>query len=819
MSDQSVIGKIQAQAGTVSVTDTEGTVREVQAGDTLYAGDTVRTGASSTVVIEFADGSRKGMASESSVTLDDSHTIQPVDPAEQPVMETAESTDSAPAAPALGAEVGTIASVSGTVIAVAPNGVPRPLSAGEPLFAGETLETGDMSLVIIEMADGSRRGLSSNASLTLDAIAVAAPVLAAAGAAEAVADAEVAEQPAAAPEGAVAEVVALSADTTIAELQEAIEDGEDPTVGAEATAAGEEANDGGQSAVFLARSSQTTTADSGFDSNATGPFTFTFLEDPEEFEALVSALSAPDVAGPIRQIVDLIKDIIDNILDSVEDLVDDITDFLDDITDAIDQFLDNPDISDLLNNIVEAIQDLGNDVIDNVQDLVGDLIGNVGDALDVTVDTLVELLDRVQELTGIDLIETLGPIGDVISQVIEGVRGATDTVSSTLTDLGSQVNGLVDGVQGDGSLPTGVNPLIDTVQEIATVDGDGDTYNDNQPNPDATPGDSGLVDVVEDRLDPIALQDVKDAVAAQTGESGYDLGDRLVNGERSVTGAVDNVVPNARELIVDESYNVVEEVADTGDQAVFGDGNAEELPADIQAALAGEQVTVEALEMPVNIEKFLSRTTADVLNVAESGEESLTGGYDGDTSEAGAQDPISAALDGLVADVQADGTSFAEMQALADSGAQPVSQSFSQALGPQSVIESIDTNLFNDGVATIVMTPADALNGVFELHDTEASLIQIEGFSGDSTLDISDLLRNQQFDASQDDVSHFLRVSSDDEGNAVLNIGSDESGSFETAQQIVLSGVEQSDALLSQLTLGSDPGNLLQQSESFENVA
>ncbi len=64
------IGTITALVGSATATSTDGSIRNLQVGDKVYANDLVTTGSAGAVEIEFVDGSIMDMGRNSQAVLD-----------------------------------------------------------------------------------------------------------------------------------------------------------------------------------------------------------------------------------------------------------------------------------------------------------------------------------------------------------------------------------------------------------------------------------------------------------------------------------------------------------------------------------------------------------------------------------------------------------------------------------------------------------------------------------------------------------------------------------------------------------------------------
>ncbi|WP_439858923.1 retention module-containing protein [Pseudomonas sp. MBLB4136] len=117
--------------------------------------------------------------------------------------------------------IGVVSRVVGEVFAVAGNGSRRPLTEGDRVYAGEQLVTGAAGAVAVDLGKGRQLTLGRDSSLRLDEQMLAQA-----------AEGTVPVQQAAPETPSAADL------TDVERLQAAIEAGEDPTLSAEATAAG-----------------------------------------------------------------------------------------------------------------------------------------------------------------------------------------------------------------------------------------------------------------------------------------------------------------------------------------------------------------------------------------------------------------------------------------------------------------------------------------------------------------------------------------------------------------------------------------------------
>ncbi len=384
------VGTISSTSGTITARAPDGSERELNSGDEVFAGETLVTADASTAVLEFADGSTRGLASGSEVTLE-APSAPPtlVAEAEQP-SPAAEEAAAEQVALGTGIPVGTVSSATGDVIARGPDGSERKLEVGDEINADETMVTEDNSTAVFAFYDGTNRGLASNSEMTLDGRTLdIASIREARGEEGAISEPatlaqaeQAAEAAPAAAKGAVAQVATLDqqADPDVAALQQAILEGADPTVEAEAAAAGGATNEGTHEAVFLARSGQTVTPEAGFDTiGLVQSIVEGFQRDVEPGGANLAAVTPPLL---FHTLIVHLKQILDLVLDLVEDLAQAVADLIRELLDVINDFLNNLDITDLLNGLTDALQDVANDVVDALQSAITraiDLVGTSGD--------------------------------------------------------------------------------------------------------------------------------------------------------------------------------------------------------------------------------------------------------------------------------------------------------------------------------------------------------------------------------------------------------------------------------------------------------
>ncbi len=165
--------------------------------------------------------------------------------------------------------VGTVETAINSVTAVNRNGETRELQTGSPVFRGDTIKTGNESLVGIQLNNGNRFDLGRNSEATLDADVLGV-------------DAEEAR----------AEAV-LEAQSIQDDLLAQLESGADPTQLFEATAAGGQPAAGGNdngtgdsadAPVVIDRTGAVGDVNAGYD---TTPQSTTFPEQPQPIEEIV----------------------------------------------------------------------------------------------------------------------------------------------------------------------------------------------------------------------------------------------------------------------------------------------------------------------------------------------------------------------------------------------------------------------------------------------------------------------------------------------------------------------------------------------------
>ncbi|GEM_PF-1246485 len=178
-------------------------------------------------------------------------------------------------------QIGVITAVVGTVTATAEDGSIRTLQAGDRVYANEVISTGPAGAVEIEFADGSVMDLGRNSQAMLDT---------------AVFNPDVTE---------LAETQGESVPDDVAAIQQAILEGEDPTVAGEATAAGAgvEGSGGGHDAVFVDYLNPEVTPEAGFDTIGVNS-TFDEIEE----EQLIDGVPTAGITEVILDEDDLITD-------------------------------------------------------------------------------------------------------------------------------------------------------------------------------------------------------------------------------------------------------------------------------------------------------------------------------------------------------------------------------------------------------------------------------------------------------------------------------------------------------------------------------
>ncbi len=606
------IGFIKASSGEVTAIAADGTERTLADGDEIFAGETIITADASTAIIEYADGATSGISSNSEVTLDARPAITAPDAAETAVAAAeggadAAAEEAAAEAVALGTgiPVGTVSAAGGDVIAVAADGSERKLEVGDEVNADETVMAGDNSTAIFSFYDGSSRGLASNSEMTLDgrtldmaAIRAGTPEGAGAGAvaaAEQVAPAApagelqpakvAAVQPAVAKpaqeftEGAVAAVGELDQD--VAAIQKAIEEGADPSEEAEATAAGETAADGGHDAVFLARSNQATTPDSGYltDGISFSQLVATLREDPTTptFDS-----ARPDTPALLfHTLVDYVKQVLDVVLDLLEDLLETVADLIRDLLDTINEFLESLDVTDLVNNLLDNLQDVGNDVLDGltdaivrVIDLVGggsDDHGHIGDGVADNATALFiafwGIEDTLGRLEAIDLGPLDGPVDGILQQIGGGLNQLEGAINAGYDQLSDAVK----------------SNIIAGIREAQTAligEQEGSAYEQVQGGVDQL---NAVEDPVREGASPLIEGYQSTGIGPEVGGRasivGNAVADEIYNDEdgSGVVGGIrgprqeGDAVEAADGTILGETYDVVDEVADAADTIWTGE--------------------------------------------------------------------------------------------------------------------------------------------------------------------------------------------------------------------------------------------------------
>ncbi len=182
-------------------------------------------------------------------------------------------------------EIGIIKTVLGTVLAIDGAGSPRKLLAGDRVFSDELIKTAAFAVVEIEFADGSTMDLGSN-SLT-----------------------------------SLGEMAALASNKSneqdpingVEKLQQAIAEGADPTVIAEAPAAGiQSSEDEGHTLVSIDYLAPEMTPDSGFETKGIESERSEFDDEPEdELETDVNdvPVAVVDTAGIFEDAVSVTGDV------------------------------------------------------------------------------------------------------------------------------------------------------------------------------------------------------------------------------------------------------------------------------------------------------------------------------------------------------------------------------------------------------------------------------------------------------------------------------------------------------------------------------
>ena len=150
--------------------------------------------------------------------------------------------------------IATVQSIVGQVFAVSPDGSRRLLVEGDRLFKGEEVLTGDSGMVALVLADGRTLDLGRDSQWSESETSVAAQ------------NAQPAQQ-------------VVSPGDEVAQLQQAIEAGMDPTEALEATAAGPSSAGGGtggagggHSFVLLDATGEVVEATIGFETTGLGDF-------------------------------------------------------------------------------------------------------------------------------------------------------------------------------------------------------------------------------------------------------------------------------------------------------------------------------------------------------------------------------------------------------------------------------------------------------------------------------------------------------------------------------------------------------------------
>ncbi|MBM6551976.1 retention module-containing protein, partial [Marinomonas ostreistagni] len=179
----------------------------------------------------------------------------------------------------LGNPVGFVSQLSGTVSVQSIDGQERVLSLGDPIYFGETVVAAAEGSATIGFTDGTEIFVSSLAAVEID---------------EQVFNFASVDN---ASDDTPQDIDPADNATDIAALQQAILEGQDPTLVQEAPAAGEEAAaDGGAiTAVDIERTDASATPEFGFDTQAVG--TESAIEAPEENDPVLLNTAAA-IAGP-----------------------------------------------------------------------------------------------------------------------------------------------------------------------------------------------------------------------------------------------------------------------------------------------------------------------------------------------------------------------------------------------------------------------------------------------------------------------------------------------------------------------------------------
>lgn len=845
------VGTINSASGTITARAPDGSERELNSGDEVYAGETVVTADAGTAVIEFTDGSTRGLASGSEVTLEA--------PVPTLVAEAADASDALQPSPAAeeaageqvalgtGIPVGTVSSATGDVIARGPDGSERQLEVGDEINADETVVTEDNSTAVFAFYDGTNRGLASNSEMTLDgrtldiaSIREARGEEGAIAETETLAEAEAAAQatPAVA-QGAVQQVASLdeAVDPDVAALQKAIQEGADPTVEAEATAAGGAESEGTHSAVFLARSDQAVSPEAGFDTiGLVQSIVEGFQRDVEPGGQNLAAATPPLL---FHTLIEHLKQILDLVLDLVEDLAQAVADLIRELLDVINDFLNNLDITDLLNGLTDALQDVANDVVDALQGAITraiDLVGTSGDR-NVLEDPSQAIGDG-SAAGATTLFIAFWALDDALAKV-ETATGQsvffTPEMATGYDELKGAVNTAYD------SLATPVKGLI----------GDGIDEYQSQFNQAFDSGQADLAAGLNQVEDPLQANDpgLRAGLTSVTGESGTDAGGRLgtignavadeVYSDEDGSGLVADLrgteaqqgVPTSggnpgEGTVLGETYDVVDQSADIADTVwsgqkyegdqyqKTGDGFIEDTADTLntrEVAQAGIGVT-ESRDQETG-QAHLESGAAALSDGLQSSPEIIQSGQDYATSAGGDVEQALTEAQDLGPAVQGyAGTNVGGVQNIADATQEALtppsssSSSSSSDSAPGVTPDSVANNLLGDGSSDGVMhlwAGEDHDGAVFHLNDPSADTIVIHNFqqqdeshSGD-TIELHDMLLAEGLDANEgtdaETLANYLHFEQDGDNTNMLVGHTEEDGTFVTDNTVVLENVSLAD--------------------------
>ncbi len=619
------IGTLTAAAGEIRAVSPDGSSRVLSEGDPLFAGDTVVSFRASTGIIEYADGSSAGISSNSSVKLVSTiATLAAESGHDQSAV--AVPTDGAPTAGQVamgtGIPVGEVSAASGTVIARAPDGSERTLQAGDQVHVDEQISTGQQSTAIFNFYDGSSRGLASNSEVTLNGNILNLAALSATQDEGAVATATPPEAAASTrlagiqaaprvPEGAVKAVEALDED--VAALQQAIEEGADPSEEAEATAAGQQGEDGGHDAVFLERSSQSTTVESG--DLLTSLFAGRNIEaaiDPDllaGIQTLVDTVRTPP--GPIEGLIELIRKIVDDVFKFVRDTIEDILEFKNTLLELIADLLNDGDLGAAIDTLLNA----GIDLLD-------DVLGNLGEFLAATIDTAqmaVAYLFNLVETVVSELGESL-PVGFLTDN--PAYAAIKEGLAALFSDTGYQGVGVAvignmvaDALQG--------RPIEELREELGRQQAE--NLGSEQPNigsgtfvsdvGDALaasgPGQS-FTDATGYRADPTQLPPEVVFLTRHTlGEEGMGVGEALVRIGAAPDALILAALDSSKANLVDTSFDSAEAAGRNVDNVLLNqEFSPDQMQADTQAGI--EEGTAGAARFGTDLSGSLTDTSDEL---------------------------------------------------------------------------------------------------------------------------------------------------------------------------------------------------------------